>query len=87
MPQVLNNRKHHIPPQAVYIGRPSRWGNPFPLGDFRSREECLAAYAEWLFAQPELIEAIKRELRGKDLVCYCAPKACHGDLLLKIANA
>lgn len=87
MPRLLNNRKHDIPPEAVYIGRPSRWGNPFPVGDFKSRQECLDAYAKWLYSQPDLVEAVKTELRGKDLVCYCTPKACHGDLLLKIANA
>jgi Domain of unknown function (DUF4326) len=26
------------------------------------------------------------ELRGKDLLCFCAPAACHGDLLLRLAN-
>jgi hypothetical protein len=26
------------------------------------------------------------ELRGRDLLCFCAPKPCHGDLLLRLAN-
>lgn len=41
---------------------------------------------EWLRSQPELILAAKRELAGKDLVCFCAPKGCHGDVLLEVAN-
>lgn len=35
---------------------------------------------------PELVELAKKELKGKDLVCWCAPKLCHGDVLLEIAN-
>lgn len=86
MPKVLN--KHHlvrIPKGAVYIGRPSKWGNPFPLVD-GDRITCLKKYREWIVTQPELIAAAKRELRGKDLVCFCAPQLCHGDILIQIAN-
>lgn len=36
--------------------------------------------------QPAKVEAVKRELVGKDLICFCAPKGCHGDVLLKVAN-
>ena len=32
-------------------------------------------------------DAIRKELKGKDLVCWCAPKSCHADILLEIANA
>ena len=51
-----------------------------------SREFVIEKYREWLYERPELIEDAKRELAGKDLVCYCAPKACHGDVLLEAAN-
>lgn len=86
VPRVLNKRCDSIPIDAVYIGRPSRWGNPFKIEEFDSREECIAAYREWLVRKPELLEAIRRELRGKDLVCWCKPLSCHGDVLLQIAN-
>lgn len=85
-PRVLNKRGGGIPDDAVYVGRPSKWGNPFKIENFTSRAACVAAYREWILAKPELIEQARRELRGKDLVCWCAPLACHGDVLLEIAN-
>lgn len=87
MPKVLNKYKDEVPKEAVYIGRPNKWGNPFVIGKDGTREEVIAKYRIWLLAQPEKVEAAKRELAGKDLVCFCAPKGCHGDVLLEVANA
>jgi hypothetical protein len=73
---------------AVYIGRPSKWGNPFVIRRHGTREEVIAKYERFLCDTPAgraLLEQI-RELRGKDLVCWCAPLPCHGDLLLRLAN-
>lgn len=84
MPKVLN--KYHfkkLPENSVYIGRPSKWGNPFVLGKDGDRAEVLIKYRDWLVTQPQLVEAACRELYGKDLVCFCAPKSCHGDVLLE----
>ncbi|HEX3133793.1 MAG TPA: DUF4326 domain-containing protein [Planctomycetota bacterium] len=74
-------------PYDVYIGRPSPWGNPFRLGDEAQRAEVVAQYRAWVMAQPEFLARIRRELRGKRLGCWCAPRACHGDVLAQIANA
>jgi hypothetical protein len=70
----------------VYIGRPGPWGNPFEIGKDGDREEVVEKYAEWLLAQPELVEKAKEELKGKVLGCWCAPKLCHGNILSQIAN-
>lgn len=70
----------------VYIGRPGPWGNPFEIGKDGDREEVVQKYAEWLLAQPELVEKAKQELKGKVLGCWCAPKLCHGNILAEIAN-
>jgi hypothetical protein len=70
----------------AYIGRPSKWGNPFTLNAARNREAIIASYEAWLRKQPELMAALP-ELRGKVLGCWCAPKPCHGDVLLRLANA
>lgn len=70
----------------VYIGRPSKWGNPFIVGRDGSRADVISKYREWVAAQPELLDALG-ELRGCDLVCWCAPQACHGDVLIEMANA
>ena len=74
-----------IPTDGVYIGRPSKWGNPFFIGRDGTREEVVAKYREWIATQPELLLDL-HELIGKDLYCWCAPRACHGDILLELSN-
>lgn len=69
----------------VYIGRPSKWGNPFEIGKDGDRETVIRKYREWVVTQPHLIAALP-ELRGKVLGCWCAPQACHGDVLVSLAN-
>lgn len=86
MATVLNRRTDKIPAGAVYVGRPGPWGNPFLIGRDGTREVVVAKYRRWLERQPELVEAAKKELAGKDLVCFCAPAVCHGDVLLEVAN-
>jgi hypothetical protein len=74
----------------VYVGRPTKFGNPFLLHDpfdMPERQLVLEKYREWLLSQPELVAAAKRELRGRNLGCWCAPLACHADVLLEVANA
>lgn len=85
-PKILNINTDHIPDDAVYIGRPSKWGNPFQVGKDGTLLEVAQKYISWLQTQPELIADAKHELRGLDLSCYCKPNLCHGDLLLQIAN-
>ena len=72
-------------PFDVYIGRPSKWGNPYRIGIDGTREEVIAKYQAWLIHQPKLMAALS-ELRGKVLGCWCAPEACHGDVLAMLAN-
>lgn len=50
-----------------------------------SREEAIARYEEWLIAQPELVVSLP-ELRGKVLGCWCSPKPCHGEVLVRLAG-
>lgn len=83
--QVLHKR--NATPGSAYVGRPTKYGNPFVLGKDGNRDQVIARFRAWLLTQPALIEAAKRELRGKDLVCWCAPLACHADVLMEIANA
>jgi hypothetical protein len=69
----------------VYIGRPSQWGNPFVMGQDGDRAAVVAKYREWVLTQPLLMDQIST-LRGKTLACWCAPHACHGDVLAELAN-
>lgn len=72
-------------PYDVYIGRPSKWGNPFAIGRDGTREQVIAKYEEWIRSQPHLMSALP-ELKGKVLGCWCAPQACHGDVLVRLAK-
>lgn len=86
VPQVLNVHKHgRHPPGAVYIGRPSVWGNPFSIGPDGDRAMVLATYIGWLHDTPDFVDRARRELAGKDLLCWCAPASCHGDILRDLA--
>jgi hypothetical protein len=86
MCKVLN--KHHagIPAGAVYIGRGSKWGNPFRIGADGDRDTVIARHERYLAGRHDLLRALD-ELKNRSLVCYCAPSRCHGDLLLRLANA
>jgi Domain of unknown function (DUF4326) len=90
MPRVLNQKTHGWPPDAVYIGRrfrgrpASKWQNPFVIGKDGTRSEVIAKYEQHL-VDSGLIDHV-HELRGRDLVCWCAPDPCHGDVLLELAN-
>jgi hypothetical protein len=93
-PRVLNYSKDGLPDGAIYIGRPmprarlpgSKFGNPFKLGRDGDRTEVIDRYRRMLCDAPELVAAAKHELRGRHLVCWCAPSPCHGDVLLVMAN-
>ena len=87
MPKVYN--KYRNPPSdAVYIGRGSPWGNPFShksgtKAQFQveTREEAIRRF------ECEVLPTLDvSSLRGKDLVCFCKPQACHGDSILRKAN-
>ena len=86
MCKVLNRHASDSHADAVYIGRGSKWGNPFRIGIDGDRAAVIAKYECWLRNQHHLLRALD-ELRGCNLLCFCAPKACHGDLLLRLANA
>lgn len=71
----------------VYIGRPSKWGNPFSHKDgtkaefvVSTRKEAVEKYEDYLRESPLLRDIT--ELEGKVLGCWCKPKACHGDILV-----
>jgi uncharacterized protein YqeY len=69
----------------VYIGRPSKWGNPFEIGKDGTREEVIQKYHDWVLTQPHLVCSL-HELSGKTLGCWCKPKPCHGDALIQLIN-
>lgn len=83
MTRVVHCKKE---PFDVYIGRPSIYGNDFVVGKDGTREEVILKYEMRVRSQPGFVALIKSELRGKTLGCWCHPKACHGDVLARIAD-
>lgn len=88
--KVVNLNKS---PYDVYIGRGSKWGNPYThkegtLAEFivPTREEAIAKYQEYLINKPELFSQLP-ELKGKVLGCFCKPKSCHGDILKQLCES
>lgn len=91
-----------MPQGAVYVGRPSRWGNPFRVGGryfFHSdghgwvtgvahtRADAVDVFRLYVAGDPEMRQMIRDELAGRDLCCWCPPgEPCHADVLLEIAN-
>lgn len=70
----------------VFIGRESQWGNPFEIGKDGNRKQVIKKYEKWLVkTQPQLLKQV-HELKGKVLGCYCAPKYCHGEVLVRLSN-
>jgi hypothetical protein len=81
-PRVVHCKRE---PGDVYCGRPSKWGNPCVGGAGYTRHGAVCAYRDWIEDQPDLLAQL-HELRGKTLGCWCAPRECHCDVLLELAN-
>jgi hypothetical protein len=81
---VIHKRNMHS--GDVYIGRPSKWGNPFILGRDGNRQQVIQKYEQYLLNNARLIQSV-HELKGKRLACWCAPAPCHGDVLARYADA
>lgn len=91
---LIVHKKHD--PYDVYVGRPTKWGNPYMVGRHGKRGECVKKYAEYLLRNPDLMRQARIQLKGKILSCWCAPPGgidymrqpviCHAQLLAAIAN-
>lgn len=74
-----------MPEDAVYVGRPGKWGNPFFVGHdgVTDRAHAVRLYREFA----AIDRADIGELRGKNLACWCPlDEPCHADVLLELAN-
>ena len=108
--QRLRTKGWRMPAGAVYVGRPSPFGNACRIEQVDGVGWCItdtetgltadcgtlaaahtaavARFRATLASKPDLVDRIRRELRGKDMCCYCPPHlACHADVLLEVANA
>jgi len=82
MTKVVNCKRHQY---DVYIGRPTKWGNPFIIGRDGTRYEVIKKYRRYLLNNSKLLSEIE-SLRNKVLGCFCAPLPCHGDVLVEFLN-
>lgn len=81
----------------VYIGRPSKWGNDWShLRNSRAtkivatREKAVLKFKEWITGPSPEATKLRRdlpEIKGRTLICWCKPQACHGDVLAELADA
>ena len=78
------NRRTDKSLETTYIGRGSKWGNPYEIGRDGNREEVISAYRVYLWQMLKTREISLDDLRGLQgevLGCYCKPRKCHGDVL------
>lgn len=85
-PRVANQRTYRSAGEPwTYIGRASKWGNPYRIGEDGTREEVIRKYRAYLSLRGDLMSSL-HELRGHTLVCHCHPLPCHGDVLAELAT-
>lgn len=87
MPKVYNKRHGNIPKGAIYVGRPSKYGNPYKAGKDGTRQEVIQKYKVHALKEIQKDPEWITPLRGKDLVCWCHPLDCHADILIELANS
>jgi hypothetical protein len=90
MPKRIQRKRTkgwRMPENAVYVGRPTVFGNPVTIADVGSAAKAIEAYRA-IIDHEEILKLIRSNLRGKDLACWCPlDQPCHADVLLEIANA
>lgn len=95
--QLKRTKGWRKPPNTIVVSRPSKWGNPYAVGESfptlgdaalcKDNAHAVRMFRLYVSAADKAPE-IRRELRGKNLACWCKPgDPCHADVLLEIANA
>ena len=82
--RILNRKTDAIPPDAIYVGRGTKFGNPFRIGPHATRAQVIERYHRWLWVKIKtgrITHADLRALDGHDLVCSCAPAPCHAEII------
>jgi hypothetical protein len=78
----------------VYIGRPSKWGNPYShktgtKAKYKTdtRDEAIEKYRDYiLYGDGKHLLKDLHELKGKTLGCWCSPLPCHGNILSQLID-
>ena len=89
------NIKNYKKDDYIYVGRPSKWGNPYSSKDSKlaelvsDREESLSKYRKYIIENPSLVDELISEMNEKlitKLGCWCKPMDCHADILVELIN-
>lgn len=88
MCKVLNSNqldRNILPANTVNISRGTKWDKKWRAGIHGTKAEVLEMHKHDLASDPQKLKDID-ELVGKNLLCHCAPRICHGDILLELAG-
>ena len=94
--QRKRTRGWRMPPNTIYVGRPTMWGNRWQIGTWSNTlgrnvetiAEAVDLYRRLMWTEPHHIAWVRENLRGHDLACWCnLDQPCHADVLLEIANS
>ena len=95
--QRKRTKGYRLPDGAVYVGRPTIYGNPFKVG-------APHPIHGWPMSAQEAVDLFRHsyskmdrydlqhderleKLRGKDLACFCRlDQPCHADVLIELSN-
>lgn len=88
-PEVVNRHWYHktgLPERSRYIGRGTPLGNPFTVAEHGMA--ALDLYRRWLWnkiqgADPSVMAEMRAITPMTKLVCSCAPRPCHGDVVVR----
>lgn len=76
-----------MPPNTVYVGRPSKWGNAYQ-GLVTQVDAVEAFRAEHVSWNHDHLMRWLAPLRGRNLACWCPlTEPCHADVLLELVGA
>lgn len=88
--QLRRSKGWRMPPNTVSVARPTKFGNPFRVGDFGipTASAAVQRFREWLDCRVTgPTRPSVAPLRGKNLACWCSlDQPCHADVLLELAN-
>ena len=84
--KLFNVNDPNKPNDCIYIGRGTIYGNPFKIGIDGTRNEVIQKYIEYVENTPDLKFKILKNLKGKNIMCHCTPKKCHGDYIISLLS-
>lgn len=86
--QLSRKKGWRMPDNTAKVDRSTKYGNPYPVENGRSAEAAVAAFRIHAKETPSVREMAARDLRGKNLACWCSlDQPCHADVLLELANS